>query len=116
MATGYPFYAGNSCGIFTFEDDDGSPWHDLCSRNTLVLRTFSDYHHFDEHNATIVVYCGAWNDSDNGIFIEDDYDPNRIWIQTGSRLTNEPGYLFGLSCHLQYVWRNKSCLRFWWIF
>lgn len=32
MSIGYPYYAGNSCGVFSFEDESGTSWHDVGSR------------------------------------------------------------------------------------
>lgn len=39
------------------------------------------YHNFDEYNATDIEYGGPWGYLDNGIFTEDDLDPNRTWDQ-----------------------------------
>ena len=45
------------------------------------------YHNFDEYGATDIEYGGPWGYLDNGIFTEDDLDPNRTWDQICSRLS-----------------------------
>ena len=90
----------STCGIFSTSVDNVSVAA-VCSPLTKNKSTFSVYHwlavigpiylvgdtSFDIYNSSIT----------SGCFVDSYYGENGYHKCLGSRLTNEPGYLFGLS-------------------
>ena len=56
-----------------------------------------NYHGVD-FNPAIIIICGEWlYGQPKGLMCCDMWDPSNYGVGVGSRLINEPGYLFGLS-------------------
>jgi len=92
-------YTPQACGCFAYGYYVNNGYHGLIgSPPTKNKGTFSDYHEHKSDTPKVLV-SGPWNygREPSGLFTDGDFGYNNVWETVGSRLTNEPGYLFGLS-------------------